>query len=348
MAVNEWFLTDLFNFSYNLAWLVFLTHKHYGQVSTRAGHIFELNVLLNNTIYVMLWILIVDFEVIPWCTIASEILDKAILYSFLIAVANSQIETALFLKTLNVNTMMTNTAGKIIFAMSVFSLGMGVIVTLALPCIKVCQPCQTVYCDYLTPKGFYFITIPGTVVLLVVLAVMVFALFRAHQIRRKRDTDEPENEIDRRYRNDIPSHGRLFTIQAMISELNQETTRENITDDLIVQDINHFNVETSPSSDQVMIKERTSLEDNMAGCVPAPVNMIMKTIQKYLKNTLLSLLIMTSQLPWYSTAIYAFITNSGCENPTTKIMLEISEYGLLILNILLPYLIKLKLDRLSE
>ena len=254
MAVSEWFLTDLLNLSYNLTWLVFLTHKHYGQVSTRVGHIFELNVLLNNTFYVMLWIFIVDLEVIPWCTIASEILDKAILYSFLIAVANSQIETALFLKTMNVNTIMTNTAGKIIFSMSVFSLGMGVIVTLALPCINVCQPCQTVYCDYLTQKGFYCITIPGTVVLLVVLAVMVFALFRAHQIRRKTDTEEPEHEIDDRgyNRNDIPSHVRLFTIQSMISELNQETTRENIKDDLIVQDINHFNVETSilgPSDD---------------------------------------------------------------------------------------------------
>ena len=107
-----------------------------------------------------------------------------------------------------------------------------------------------------------------------------------------------------------------------------------------------------------MIKEETSLENNMVvmtgnqldrvGCVPVPVNMIVKTIQKYLKNTLLSLLIMTSQLPWYSTAMYALLTNSGCEDPTIKIMLEISEYGLLILNILLPYLIKLKLDRLSE
>ena len=358
MAVNEWNLLSLF---YNLIWLVFLTHKHYGQVSTRAGHIFELNVLLNNTIYVMLWIFIVDLEVIPWCTIASEILDKAILYSFLIAVANSQIETALFLKTLNVNTMMTNTAGKIIFAMSIFCLGMGVIVTLALPCIKGCQPCQTVYCDYLTPKGFYHMTIPGILVLLVVLTVMVFALFRAHQIRRKRDTEEPNHEIGTSDRNDTPSNGRLFTIQSMIFEINQETTRDNVEDDLIVQDINPINVETSPSfpSNQVMINlEETSLENDMnemtenqqyqVGCVPVPVNMIMKTIQKYLKNTLLSLLIMTSQLPWYSTAMYAFITNSGCENTTIQKMLEISEYGLLVLNILLPYLIKLKLDRLSE
>ena len=76
--------------------------------------------------------------------------------------------------------------------------------------------------------------------------------------------------------------------------------------------------------------------------------MIMKTIHKYLKNTMISLLILTSLLPWYSTGLYGLITNSGCEDPTIKTMAEMSEYGYYMLTIFLPVLIKLKLDRLSE
>lgn len=75
---------------------------------------------------------------------------------------------------------------------------------------------------------------------------------------------------------------------------------------------------------------------------------LIQTLNKYFKNTLMSLLILTSQLPWYSTAMYGFITNSGCENPTFRLMSEISEYSIIMFNIILPVLIKLKLDRLSK
>ena len=74
----------------------------------------------------------------------------------------------------------------------------------------------------------------------------------------------------------------------------------------------------------------------------------MKKIQKYMKNTVISLLILTSLLPWYSTSFYGFITNSGCEDTTIKVMAEISELGWQMLTIVLPFLIKLKLNRLSQ
>ena len=87
-----------FNLIYNLTWLVFLTHQHYGQVTTTAGHIFELNVLMNVTISNFLWIVLVD--IFP-SGIMSEILDTANMYTFLAAIVCSQIETVVFLKTLN-------------------------------------------------------------------------------------------------------------------------------------------------------------------------------------------------------------------------------------------------------
>ena len=120
MAAYEYLLVDLITLIYNLAWLVFLTHKHYGQVTTTAGHIFELNMLLNININIFFSIIIVDLEVFPW-GIISEIPDINVQYSHLVAVAGSQLETAIFLKTLNVNTMMTTTAVKITLILTIFT-----------------------------------------------------------------------------------------------------------------------------------------------------------------------------------------------------------------------------------
>ena len=56
MAVNYWFLVDILSLIYNIAWLVFLIYKHYGKATTKAGHIFELHVLLVNTaLWAMIW-----------------------------------------------------------------------------------------------------------------------------------------------------------------------------------------------------------------------------------------------------------------------------------------------------
>ena len=85
MAQYEWLLVDLFNLIYNLTWLVFLTHQHYGQVTTTAGHIFELNVLMNVTFWTF-WIVLVD--IFP-SGIMSEILDTANMYTFLAAIVCS-------------------------------------------------------------------------------------------------------------------------------------------------------------------------------------------------------------------------------------------------------------------
>ena len=113
-------------------------------------------------------------------------------------------------------------------------------------------------------------------------------------------------------------------------------------------------METSPSTDN-MIMNGTEIQQNskpeaqqdLIGCAPG-IDIIMKTIQKYMKNSMISLLVLTSLLPWYSTLIYGFISNSGCEDPNIKFMVEMSEYSLYMATIFSPLLIKLKLDRLSE
>ena len=56
---------------------MFLTYKHYGQVTTKAEHIFELHVLLISTVDILFWILLVELEVLGTLT---EILNTTIAY----------------------------------------------------------------------------------------------------------------------------------------------------------------------------------------------------------------------------------------------------------------------------
>ena len=136
---------------------------------------------------------------------------------------------------------------------------------------------------------------------------------------------------------------------------------EIIEENLVIQDIELDSLKTATSMDHEIsqIQEEANLENvtnsnalseiphDSFGCAQV-IDMIMKTIQKYMKNTLMSLLHLTFLLPWYSTGFYGFITNSGCEDPNIKVMAKMSEYGLYMVTIFLPLVIKFKLDRLSE
>ena len=180
-------IVDLLNFVYNLTWLGFLTKKHYGQVTTTAGHIFELNVLFNYTFTILFLIFAVDLEALPKGTIL-EIIDSTIFYSYVASLAGSQIQTAVFLKTFNVNTIDTKTTGWIILAMEVFCLCMGVITNLYMPPWKADRS-KTEICEFSTPEAFHRFTIPIAVVQVIVLVVIGLTFFRSRQVRRRSDNE---------------------------------------------------------------------------------------------------------------------------------------------------------------
>ena len=371
---EEWLIFALFIFFliYNLTWLVFLTKRHYGQVTTTAGHIFELNVLLNYTIFNFFMFLLVDLEVLPWSSV-SEMIYTITYYSYLSALAGSHIETAIFLKTLSVNTMMTNSAGKIILALTTFSFLPAVINTLVFPSWKENQKKNEI-CEFLNPTS----TVPTTVVLVIVLAVIGFSVFRSHQFRKvtsdNGELDSVEGSGNKNEVNGSPSQSRLFTIQSVLSELIKRETEENndtpfgnLKDDIVVDDIEIVEspraFETTTYLDQLSIRgmiqemsqlhelnelENYSTEDPMNNGQCLPGISIMKTINKYFKNALISLLILACEFPWYVSNLYGFLTDSGCENSTLRSMSTLSFYYMWIFYLVLPFLIKIKLDRLSE
>ena len=172
-----------------------------------------------------------------WCTNTVLTISS---YSSLLAIAGAQIETAMFLKTLNVNTMMTNTAAKIILVMLIIAIGMGIITT-AMVLSSSKNVCQTeTYCEIYTIFA-YHATIPPTLVFLIVFAVMGFTVFRTQQFKKKRDINSHQKRFRwRRHktegRNDDvlnmqPSQGqgRLFTIQEAVSKLDRQTEENQET-----------------------------------------------------------------------------------------------------------------------
>ena len=349
---------DLSVLFFNLAWLVFLTQKHFGKVTTTAGHIFELNVLFNNTMNIFLWILLVDSGLQDyWCTLSRTVLTISSLSS-LVAIAGAQIETAIFLKTLNVNTMMTNTAAKTILVLSIFAAGMGILTSLMAPpsARTVCQ--LETFCKTIMKNEHQMTIRPASVVFVVVFAVMGFTVFRSHQFKKKRQISCHQNRGKMKktaWRNEddlnnesAQGQGRLFTIQEAVSnferksEENSETPSVNVEDDIVIEDI-----ETLPSLDQVS-NGNTLTKNQLNTCLPG-IDLMTQTLNKYFKNSLMSLLLLSYLLPWNLTMLYGRITDTGCENPTFRLMIEINGYYyLLMFNIFLPFLIKLKLDRLSN
>ena len=149
----------------------------------------------------------------------------------------------------------------------------------------------------------------------------------------------------------------------MISEINRKESKENVgtttrneENDIFIEDIESTSssvdanftlkkVHTVCQGNELNLENRmTENQQNDIQWLPG----IMKTLNKYLKNALISLLIVTSLIPLNLPTLYAFLTNSGCENSTLTALTEFSYFVWFSLYTLFPILIKFKLDRLSQ
>ena len=113
-----------------------------------------------------------------------------------------------------------------------FSYGMGIINTLVLRPRRLTFQRKQESCDFILSTFINRIAPLSVVVIVIVLMVIVFALFRSKQIRRISEHNDVQGAGQEREAghgetlNDTPSQGRLFIIQALPSELNR-TSEEN-------------------------------------------------------------------------------------------------------------------------
>ena len=190
---------DICVFLYLGSWLAYLTKKHYREVTTRAGHIFELHVLLNQTIDIFFWFFLdsgalADADVAELCTL-NETLITAFTINIYVGVAGSQIETAIFLRTKSLHVISTNTAGFICLGMSVFSLVMASLLTLLTPGARQCRRI-TSSCDYFVPWDFYRTILPASVSLTIVVIVLGITLYSSHQFNWSQQIGTEVDNLD--------------------------------------------------------------------------------------------------------------------------------------------------------
>ena len=145
-----------------------------------------------------------------------------------------------------------------------------------------------------------------------------------------------------------------------ISDINRDlkengaTPIRNVEEDVFVEDTELVTLSSSAMLHTICQGERFNLENSMTEnqqndvqCLPG-TGIIMQTLSNYLKNALISLLILTSLLFLNLPTLYAFLTHSEWENPTLMDITELTNCVWFCLCTLLPILIKLKLDPLSE
>ena len=181
------------------------------------------------------------------------------------------------------------------------------------------------------------------VVLVIVLGVFGYALFRSQQIRKTRAIEEHFGFEGAGHRiggreNGTPSQDGLFAIHDAISEINRDLKENGATplrnveeeEDIFVEDTELATLSSSAMLHTICQNNGFNLENSMTEnqqndvhCLPG-TGIIMQTLSNYLKNALISLLIMTSLLFLNLPTLYAFLTHSECENPTLMAITELT------------------------
>ena len=311
---------------YLVVWLCYLAQKHHG--SAKSAQVFELNILLDAALFMAClmsesFVSVVDSELL--CSL-TMVLQHVTSLSYYLAIAASHIETMYFLK-VNKDWDFFASKRKLIPLMQTLSTEPMTTNTAAYICagikvFAVAASCVLVWalpqsgvcrmslepCEYFQTWMLYIYSPPFFLALIIILVVISFSMYRAHTF----DVVEPLPQ---------PLEGQ-----------NIEMANQN-------------------SDHEISI---ISLENQVPPCVTLqnffpPLPSILDILYKYLRVTLLSLCILAVNLPEQILIIINFITSSGCESKqfvqaVENIWLPTS----LMAQLILPYLVKKKLDRFSD
>ena len=338
----------LFFFVYLICWFYYLLNKHYG--SARAAHIFEFNILLDLLIFIGILLfecgtvlLFPDSGYLCGVTQASEHVATICYYS---SIAGSHVETLLFLKegkhferigsifqlfkvflkmflqNLSADTMTTNTAAWICIGLKVIAVMAGLSLVWAFPESRLCSS-SLFFCEYFHPTMFYFYSLPFILIFIIVLGVVGFTMYRAHTFVSIPPQDE---------------HNGSTPVEIVCQEILQNVIQE---DDLSTISLGHFN-----SNESLNI---TCQPPVMIQNLFPPLFSMLDVLYKYLRVSLLSLCLLAVTLPEHIMIIIAFTTKSGCESEQ---FVQAVDYILMpntmIVALIVPYLVKRKMDRFSE
>ena len=199
----------------------------------------------------------------------------------------------------------------------------GLILVWAFPESRLCSSSLD-FCEYFHPAMFYIYSLPFILTFIIVLVVVGFTMYRAHTFvsilpQEEHNESTPAVEI---------------VSQEILPNVMQE-------DDCSTISLGHFNSNESLNNTcqpPVMIQNLFS-----------PLYSVLDVLYKYLRVTLLSLCLLAVNLPEHIIIIIAFTTNSGCESEQ---FVQAVDYiympNTMIVALIVPYLVKRKMDRFSE
>ena len=224
-----------------------------------------------------------------------------------------------YLQTLSPDNMDTDTAAQVCAMVKALSVLAGLVLVWMFPDSLLC-PGSLNFCEYFQPWRFYIYSLPFILTLIIVLGVITYTMYRAH------------------------------TFVVVVPPLTIEN--DNFSADSMSQNMEMV-VENEPSL--------ISLENyilNEAAQQPAPpmiqnffspLSSIMDILSKYLRVTVLSLCLLSVNLPEHIMIIITWSTGASCQSEQFVWAVENVwlPYTMVAL-ILVPNLVKRKLDRFSD
>ena len=217
--------------------------------------------------------------------------------------------------------MTTNTAAYICAGVKVMAVAASCVLVWALPeslvCRRFLEPCE-----YFQTWTFYIYSPPFFLSLIIILVVITFSMYRAHTFDVVTPLPQPLQEQNHQEEGETANQNSEQEIS--IVSLNSNETFGNMC----------------PPPPPVILQNWFP-----------PLNSILDIFYKYLRVTVLSLCILAVNLPEQILIVINFITSSGSGCESEQFVLAVEYIWLptsMMAQLIVPYLVKKKLDRFSD
>ena len=206
------------------------------------------------------------------------------------------------------DTLHTNTAAQVCAVVKVLAVLTGLVLVWIFPESRLC-PGSLEFCEYFQPWRFYIYSLPFIFTLIIVLGVIGFTMYRSHTFNVVVSPPPTENNVEIG-ENELS----LVSLENILNETSQQ--------------------QPAPPMLQNFVSPRTFS--------------IIDILYKYLRSTGLSLCLLGVNLPEHIMLIIAITTGSGCQSEQ---FVQAVEYiwvpWTMMAQLLVPYLVKRKMDRFS-
>ena len=212
--------------------------------------------------------------------------------------------------------MDTNTAAQVCAMVKALSVPACLVLVWMFPESQLC-PGSLEFCEYFQPWRFYIYSLPFILTLVIVLGVITFTMYRAHTF--------------------------IVDVPPITNDMDMDN--DNVSADSVSQN------EPSLISVENFILNEAAQQPGppMLQNFFSPLSLILEILSKYLRVTVLSLCLLGVNLPEHIMIIIAWSTRAGCQSEQFVWAVEnVWVPCTMVAQLLVPYLVKRKLDRFSD